>query len=72
MRSEKSRAVAQIVSAILAKPGTLPVGAGRPMPNQLPEGFSLRLEEGRIFLYDAVENKMTLEELIQYVERYLA
>lgn len=70
MRGEKYQAVAQIVSAILAKSGTPEMGA-RPNLQQKAEGFSVRLEEGKIFLYDGESNKMTLEELIQYVDRYL-
>jgi len=70
MRPEKYQAVAQIVSALLTKPGVAPQGA-RPNPHLLPEGFQVRFEEGKIFLYDASNNKMTLEELIQYVDRYL-
>ena len=71
MNQGKSQAVAQIVSAILAKPGIAPTGAGgRPSPNP-PEGFTLTLEEAKIFLHDHKGNKMALEELIQYVDRYL-
>lgn len=68
--SQKVAAVAQIVSAIIAKPGVTPPTGGRPNPNP-PEGFTLRLEEAKIFLHDSEGNRMSLEELIQYVARYL-
>lgn len=71
MRVEKYQAVAQIVSAILAKPANIEASGGRPLPGARPEGFVVRLEEGRIYLHDADGSKMTLEELIQYVDRYL-
>lgn len=70
MREDKYNAVAQIVCALLAKPGNVEQGA-RPNLQAKPEGFVVRLEEGKIFLYDAEGAKMTLEELMQYVERYL-
>ncbi len=70
MKQDKSLAVAQIVSAIIAKPGITPSPSGRPNPNP-PEGFTLTLEEAKIFLHDHKGNRMALEELIQYIDRYL-
>lgn len=70
MRPEKYQAVAQIVSAMISKDGNIPPTA-RP-GTMKPDGLSVRFEEGRVALIDGEENKMMLEELIQYVDRYLA
>tara|TARA_B100000609_G_C17218573_1_gene438338 strand:- start:3087 stop:3500 length:414 start_codon:yes stop_codon:yes gene_type:complete len=68
--SERSMAVAQIVSAILAKSGVPPTNsAGRPAGDA--EGFKMSLEDGKVHLLDPKGNKMLLEELFQYVDRYL-
>lgn len=73
MKQEKYRAIAEIISAIISKKGYVDAGgSGRPGTSALPEGLVLRFEEGKIFLYDAKNNRMTLEEMIQYVDRYLA
>ncbi len=71
MRQEKYAAVAQIVSALIAKKG-LPEQGTRPDPSLKAEGISIRFEEGKVNLYDGEKNRMTLEELIQYVDRYLS
>jgi len=71
MRSDKYNAVAQIVCAIINKKGTPESGVRPGAPGSKAEGLTVRFEEGRVFLYDAEEKSMTLEELIQYVDRYL-
>ncbi|TNE50654.1 MAG: hypothetical protein EP343_07260 [Deltaproteobacteria bacterium] len=71
MRPEKYNAVAQIVSTLLAKSGVPEQGA-RPNPTLKADGVSVRFEEGKVYLYDGDNNRMTLEELIQYVDRYLS
>lgn len=71
MRQEKYGAVADIVSAIINKKGNPEQGA-RPNPALTAEGVRIRFEEGKVYLYDGDSNRMTLEELIQYVDRYLA
>lgn len=79
MRPEKYQAVADIVSTIIAKQ-TLPETGARPTPAAAantqsagkPGGVTVRFTEGKIFLYDTEGGRMTLEELIQYVDRYLA
>lgn len=76
MRPEKYQAVADIVSTIIAKQ-SLPETTARPAASSTAvptkaSGVSVRFTEGKIFLYDAEGGRMTLEELIQYVDRYLA
>ena len=71
MRTEKYTAVAQIVSALISKKG-IPEQGARPNPALVAEGVCVRFEEGKIFLYDGNNNRMTLEEMIQYVDRYLS
>lgn len=71
MRPEKYNAVANIVSSVLNKKGNPEQGA-RPNPAAKADGVSIRFEEGKVYLYDGDNNRMTLEELIQYVDRYLS
>lgn len=46
-------------------------GGQAPAPFPSLQGFIMRLEEGKICFFDSKENKITLEELINYVSRYL-
>ncbi|MCB9638865.1 MAG: hypothetical protein H6728_08985 [Myxococcales bacterium] len=68
---ERSVGIAQIVAAVLNKgEQTGPAAPGRPAA-QRENGFDVRLEEGKVCLFDCKGNRITLEELIQYVSRHL-
>ncbi|MCK6511330.1 hypothetical protein L6R29_15325 [Myxococcota bacterium] len=70
---ERSLGIATVVAAILNKGehGAPPAAPGRPAGPPRENGFDVRLEEGKICLFDCKGNRITLEELIQYVSRYL-
>lgn len=70
---ERSLGIATVVAAVLNKgEHSAPAAApGRPAGPPRENGFDIRLEEGKVCLFDCKGNRITLEELIQYVSRHL-